>query len=66
MAAMVPADTLREFLDWRHRREGRTLAEAFEELRHICEEEDYTLEIPPRQERPNPWWSNCAGVGTSS
>jgi hypothetical protein len=50
---MVPAETLKQFLDWREQREGRTLAEAFEELRRICEEEDYTLEIPPRQERPN-------------
>jgi hypothetical protein len=33
----------------------RTLAEAFAALRRIAEEEDYTLEIPPRQERPNPF-----------
>ena len=55
VAAMVPADTLKEFLDWRHQREGRTLAEAFAELRRLCEEEDYTLEIPPREERSNPF-----------
>src|SRR5688572_11607958 len=24
VAAMVPADTLKEFLDWRHQKEGRT------------------------------------------
>ena len=35
--------------------EGRTLAEAFEELRRICDEEDHTLEIPSRQKRPNPF-----------
>jgi antitoxin (DNA-binding transcriptional repressor) of toxin-antitoxin stability system len=55
VAAMVPAETLKEFLDWREQREGRTLGEAFEELRRICEEEDYTLEFSPRQERPNPF-----------
>ena len=33
------------------RHDERTLAEAFEELRRICEEEDYTLESPPPQER---------------
>ena len=55
VAAMVPGETLKEFLSWRHLKEGRTLGEAFEELRRICEEEDYTLEIPPRQERPNPF-----------
>jgi hypothetical protein len=27
----------------------------FGELRRICEEEDYSLETPPRQERPNPF-----------
>ena len=53
VAAMVPAETLREFLAWRRERGERTLAEAFEELRRICEEEDYSLEISPRQERPN-------------
>lgn len=53
VAAMVPAETVKEFLDWRHRKEGRTLGEAFAELRGIFEDEDYTLEIPPRQERPN-------------
>jgi len=55
VAAMVPAETLQEFLSWRHQKEARTLGEAFEELRRICAEEDYTLEIPPRQERPNPF-----------
>ena len=53
VAAMVPAETLQEFLNWRQQKEARTLGEAFEELRRICAEEDYTLEIPPRQERPN-------------
>ncbi|HEX2224603.1 MAG TPA: prevent-host-death protein [Thermoanaerobaculia bacterium] len=55
VAAMVPAETLKEYLSWRQQREERTLGEAFEELRRICEEEDYTLEIPPRQDRPNPF-----------
>src|SRR5262249_1611254 len=32
-----------------------TLAEVFAELRHLCEEEDYTLELQPRKERPNPF-----------
>lgn len=53
VAAVVPAATLREFMGWHHQKQERTLGEAFAELRRICEEEDYTLEIPPRQERPN-------------
>jgi prevent-host-death family protein len=55
VAALVPAEAMKEFMDWRQQREGRTLADAFEELRHLCEEEEYVLEIPPRQERPNPF-----------
>jgi hypothetical protein len=43
-----------------NQKEGRTLAEACEELRRICEEEDYILEIPPRQERHNPF---CDALG---
>ena len=35
--------------------EERSLGDAFALLRRICEEEDYRLEIPPRQERPNPF-----------
>jgi antitoxin (DNA-binding transcriptional repressor) of toxin-antitoxin stability system len=54
VAAMVPAVTLKEFLSWRRQRETRTVGEAFKELRRICREEDYTLDISPRQERPNP------------
>jgi antitoxin (DNA-binding transcriptional repressor) of toxin-antitoxin stability system len=55
VVAMVPAETLKEFLGWRREKQERTVGEAFEELRRICDEEDYTLEIPPRQERPNPF-----------
>lgn len=55
VVAMVPAESLKEFLDWRREKEERTVGEAFEELRRIFDEEDYTLEIPPRQERPNPF-----------
>lgn len=55
VAAMVPAVILREFLDWRERREERTLGDAFAELRHLCEEEGYALEVPARRDRPNPF-----------
>ena len=32
-----------------------SLAEVFAELRQICSEERYELEIPPREDRPNPF-----------
>jgi prevent-host-death family protein len=53
VAAVVPADTLQEFLAWRGEKERPSLGEAFDELRRICQEEGYTFETSPRQERPN-------------
>lgn len=32
-----------------------SLGHAFTELRRICDEEEYTLEVPPRLKRPNPF-----------
>jgi hypothetical protein len=32
-----------------------SLTDALTQLRHFCAEENYTLEIPPRQDRPNPF-----------
>jgi prevent-host-death family protein len=55
VAAVVPAETLQEFLEWRTRRERPSLADAFEELRRILRDEDYALEIPERRDRPNPF-----------
>ena len=34
-------------------KQTKTLADAFNELQQICIEEDYFLEIPSRQDRPN-------------
>jgi hypothetical protein len=31
-----------------------SLTDALTQLRHLCAEETYTLEILPRQDRPNP------------
>lgn len=31
-----------------------SLTDALTQLRHLCAEKNYTLEIPPRQNRPNP------------
>lgn len=55
VAALVPAENLQEFLDWRREKQGETLGDAFAKLRRICEVEDYTLEVPPRRERLNPF-----------
>ena len=35
-----------------------TIAETFDEIRQICVEEDFELEIPPREDRHNPLMAN--------
>jgi antitoxin (DNA-binding transcriptional repressor) of toxin-antitoxin stability system len=55
VAAVVPPETLQEFLEWKTCRQRPTMAEALAKLRRICEEESYSLEVPPRRNRPNPF-----------
>lgn len=54
VAVVVEAQTYQQFLQWQQQTK-RPLSQAFAELRQICEEEDYTLEIPDRRDRPNPF-----------
>jgi antitoxin (DNA-binding transcriptional repressor) of toxin-antitoxin stability system len=54
VAAVVDAESLATFLEWKRRRERRTLADAFEELRRIRGDEAW-IEVPPRRDRPNPF-----------
>ena len=56
VAAVVDADDLEEFLKWKRGREGRSLADAFDELRRIRGDEA-PIEAPPRRDRPNPFAS---------
>ena len=55
VAALVPANDIEEFLAWRERKDHSSLADAFSRLRQICAEEDYSFEIPTREDRPNPF-----------
>jgi hypothetical protein len=52
VVAVVEANIFQEFLAWRHQCNKQSLANAFIQLHQICEEEDYILEIPPRQDQP--------------
>ena len=52
VAAIVSPETLEEFQQLKDRPQG-TLADAFARLRRLCDEEDYVLEIPSRQDRPS-------------
>ena len=49
----VEPEMFQEFLAWRKQRLKSSLADSFAELRQICAEENYTIEIPPRYDRPN-------------
>ncbi len=53
IAVLVDAETFQEFLEWRRQRQTTSLADAFTNLRALCAEEDYSLELPARQNRPN-------------
>lgn len=53
MAVVVEAEMFEEFLTWRKQHEKISLADVFKELRQIAAEEDYILEVPCRQDRPN-------------
>jgi antitoxin (DNA-binding transcriptional repressor) of toxin-antitoxin stability system len=55
VTAVVPPDSLQEFLDWKAQTKRPTMAEALEQVRRICAEENYALQIPPRSNRPNPF-----------
>ncbi|HWN41470.1 MAG TPA: prevent-host-death protein [Thermoanaerobaculia bacterium] len=57
VAAVVGPGEIKEFLAWRERRRKGSLADSVRELSRICEEEDYTLEVPRREQegRPNPF-----------
>jgi 2-succinyl-5-enolpyruvyl-6-hydroxy-3-cyclohexene-1-carboxylate synthase len=54
VAAVVEPELFQQFLEWKHQHHKPSLADALTELRQICVEEDYTLEVPPRQARFNP------------
>ena len=54
VAALIDAGDFEEFRRWLVERRKQTVAECFAELRQICEEEGYELELPPRKDRENP------------
>jgi nicotinic acid mononucleotide adenylyltransferase len=53
VAVVVGGDQLHQFLNWQ--KQQASLAISFAELRQICEEEQYVLEVPGRSDRPNPF-----------
>ncbi|MGK7877280.1 MAG: prevent-host-death protein [Xenococcaceae cyanobacterium] len=55
VAVVINAETFQEFLTWREQHHQPSLADALAELRGLCIDENYTFEIPVRQNRPNPF-----------
>lgn len=53
VAVVIEAKVFEEFLSWQQNKGKVSLADAFTELHQIAAEEDYTLEISPRQDRSN-------------
>ena len=53
VAAVISARSFQEYLEWSARSGRRSIGDAFEELRRILAEEEYTLEIPGREDRRN-------------
>ncbi|NEQ35002.1 MAG: prevent-host-death protein [Okeania sp. SIO3I5] len=62
VAAIISPQTFQEFLAWQKQRQKPSLADTFAELRSLCTEEDYVLEIPTRQNRPNPFSDDFENV----
>ncbi|MCU0570468.1 MAG: type II toxin-antitoxin system Phd/YefM family antitoxin [Oculatellaceae cyanobacterium Prado106] len=60
VAAVIRADLFQEFLAWQAQQQSAvheqgSFAQSVAELRRLCLEEDYTLEVPTRGDRPNPF-----------
>lgn len=55
VAVVVQPEIFRSYERWQEDRERRTVAEAFAELRAICEDEGCEVELPEREDRPNPF-----------
>jgi hypothetical protein len=58
VAAIVDPEQFLEFLNWRQKTAQTSLAQVFKELQHLCTEENYSLEIPLRSDRDNPFTEN--------
>jgi antitoxin (DNA-binding transcriptional repressor) of toxin-antitoxin stability system len=53
VAAVVEAEIFQEFLVWQQQHRKPSLADAFAQFRQLCAEENYNLEVPSREDRPN-------------
>lgn len=62
VAAVIEGKLFQEFLMWQKHKKQGTIADAFTNLRQIMSEENYSLEIPIRQDRANPFIDELSDV----
>jgi prevent-host-death family protein len=55
VAAVIPAEGLEDYLQWRAGRGGDSLVDALAEAAEICREEGVSYEAPPRIDRASPF-----------
>jgi prevent-host-death family protein len=55
VAAVVEAETYKEFVDWRTRHRRLSVADGAAQVRQACAEEGYAFDLPTRKSRPNPF-----------
>ncbi len=55
VVAIVEAELFQEFLSWHQQRQKPPLADTFTQLRQICDQENYQMEIDERRNRSNPF-----------
>ena len=53
VAAVVEAKLFEKFLAWHEQQQKVSLGSRLAEFRELCAEEEYFLEVPVRQDRPN-------------
>jgi hypothetical protein len=62
VAAIVEAELFQDFLAWQQQQRQPFLAASFTQLRQLCAEENYTLEIPSREDRLNPFIDSFSDI----
>lgn len=60
VAAVIAPREFEEFRSWKQQQQAGSLLNAFRSLQEICAEESYTLEVPVRRDRPNPFAPDAA------
>ena len=54
VALVLGEKDMRDFLQWREKHRGESLADALLEVQRICAEDGYVLPLEPRRDRANP------------